>query len=176
MKNPFFHAVLTYALCATALVGYGFWYSLIEKKSTAVARLEDQIILKTETASRIASARASLAEIENDEAIIKSYFVPETGVVAFINDLEARGEKLGTVVDVLSVSMSNENTKPTLIFTLAVEGTFDAVMRTVGVVEFAPHALSISTLSLKKNADGKWRANLDLLVGSVLVNAPARTP
>lgn len=173
MTRPLVNALCAYALCAAALAGYASLYSLIEKKSAVVARLEDQITIKTEDANRAASVRASLGDIESDETTIRSYFVPETGVVAFINELETQGTELGAAIDVLSVSMSNEDTEPTLVFAVAIEGDFDAVMRTVGVIEFAPYALSLSNLSLHQRAKGTWRANVNFLVGSTPARAPA---
>lgn len=176
MKSPFFHAILACSVCVVMIIGYGVWYSVIKAKSAAVAHLENQIILKTETASRIASARTSLAEIAGDEASMQEYFVPETGVVAFINTLEALGQAQGTTVSVLSVSTSNAGTRPALTLSITVKGTFDAVMRTVGAIEYAPYDLSISTLSLGQEDSKSWHANLTLLVGSVSASAAASTP
>lgn len=173
MIKPLFSALVAYALCAGALMGYASWYSLVEKKSAVVVRLEDQVTIKTEAASRVASTRASLAEIESDESSIRNYFVSETGIVAFIDGLEARGQGIGAAIDVLSVSMSEEKTDPTLIFTVAVEGDFDAVMRTVGIIEFSPYALLVSNLSLRRSAAGDWRADLNFRVSAAPAPAPA---
>lgn len=174
MKSPLFHAILAGAVCVVMITGYGVWYVIVEAKSIAVAEVENQISTKTETANRIASARASLAEISGDEDSLWNYFVPETGVVAFINNLEAQGKMLGATVQVLSVSTSGASTQSALTFTLTINGTFDAVMRTVGAIEYAPYDLSISTLSLGQDAKNSWHATLDLLVGSV--SASAKTP
>lgn len=176
MKSPFIHIVFVCSVCAAMIVGYGFWYSVIENKSTAVANLENQIVTKTKTAARIASVRASLAEIAGDEASMQNYFVPETGVVAFITDLEEQGHKQGTTVSVLSVSTSGAGAQPTLTFSLTINGAFDAVMRTVGAIEYAPYDLSISTLVLGKTDESGWHANLSLLVGSVPPRAATSTP
>ena len=176
MKSPLMHAILAYSVCIVMIIGYGFWYTVIGAKSTAVANLESQIVTKTDTMSRIASARASLAEIAGDEASMQSYFVPETGVVAFINNLEAQGHTQGATVSVLSVSTSDAGTQPTLTFTLTIKGTFDAVMRTVGAIEYAPYDLSISTLSLGQESSNSWHADLNLLVGSVPAGVATSTP
>ena len=68
------------------------WYAAVGAKSVEVVNLEDKVVIKTETINRVASSRASLAEIADDEATIRSYFVPEIGVVAFIDSLQSRGE------------------------------------------------------------------------------------
>ena len=176
MKSPLVHILIASLVCVSTITCYGFWYSAVRDKSTVATLLENKIIAKTETARRIASARASLADIAGDEASMRSYFVPETGVVSFIDNLEAQGKKLGTTVNVLSVSAGGAETQPTLIFSLTISGKFDAVMRTLGAIEYAPYDLSVSTLSIQQDGKNEWSANVSLLVGSVTVTAATRTP
>ena len=164
------------AACGITIIGYGFWYAAIEAKSAAVAELKNEVTTKNENAGRIASARASLAELAGSEEIIQGYFVPETGVVAFINNLEARGRKQGAVVSVLSVSTSATEKSPTLVFSLTISGSFDAVMRTVGVIEYAPYDLSVSALSITHDGEKSWRADLTIRVGSASASVATTTP
>jgi hypothetical protein len=154
-------------ICVAALAGYGVWYSAIAAKSATVAALQDGIDTKTETINRIAATRATLADIASDEAVVQNYFVPELGVVTFIDALEARGKELKASISVLSVSTSGTSARPTLTLTLSVEGTFDAVMRTLGSIEYAPYSLSLTTLSVMQDDGGTWRADVKLVVGSV---------
>lgn len=174
MKSHFVHAIITFSLCVCTLVGYGFWYAAVANKSTIVASLQNQIDTKTESAARVASARAALAEIAGDESAVRSYFVPETEIVSFIDDLVARGRALSATVKILSVSSDISHNQSTLSFSLTVKGTFDSVMRAVGMIEYAPYNLSISKLSLGKDEKDIWRANIELLVGSVPAS-PAAT-
>ena len=70
-------------------------------------------------------------------------------MVGFINGLEAQGQALGTTVSVLSVS-AGTGKQPTFMLSLTIEGTFDTVMRTVGVIEYAPYDISLySFLSIR---------------------------
>ncbi len=177
MKSPLTHFILALTACTIVLVGYGFWYAAVSAKSAAVASLQDQISTKTETISRMAAARATLAELSGDEAVVQGYFVPETGVVAFIDSLESRGQAQGAGVSVLSVSTSGTTAQPALTLLLTVTGTFDAVMRTIGAIEYAPYDISIATLSVGKgDAKDSWRADLKLLVGSVAADTVTPTP
>lgn len=167
MKSTFFHLVLASSVCAIVVIGYGFWYAAVDAKSVAVATLENQIAAKTTTAKRVASSRASLTDIAGDEATIRNYFVSEAGVVAFIDALQARGKAQGAIVDVLSVSSAGAaTTEKSLVLSLAVSGTFSAVMNTVGAIEYAPYDITVSELSVTKTKDG-WHAALRILVGSV---------
>ncbi len=176
MKSPFTHLIVMSLICVAVLAGYGAWYAVIVAKSASVAALQDDIDTKTESVSLMSTARAALSEIADDEATVQSYFVPETGVVAFIDSLEARGRLLGATVDVLSVSAGKTLSKPTLAFALSIEGTFDAVMRTVGAIEYAPYAISVSTFSIGQGEKQRWRASLNLLVGSVAATTATSTP
>ena len=179
MKSSLAHLLIASAVCVVTILCYGFWYATVGAKSAAVAQLESQISTKTETAGRIASARASLAGAADNEADIQGYFVPETGVVAFINNLEAQGRTQNASVSVLSVSTSVVDAQPTLTFSLTIRGAFDAVMRTIGVIEYLPYDLSVSTLSITRDGQDEknsWRADLTLLVGSVKADVTTKTP
>lgn len=176
MKSPLLHLVLAGLTCVALLAGYGIWYASVEAKSAAVANLDNQIATKTEIESRIISTRASLAEIAGDEATIQSYFVSETGVVAFIDYLDTQGKTLGTAVNVLSVSTSGTGAQSVFIFSLSITGTFDAVMRTIGAIEYAPYDLTIARLTLHREAENEWYADLGLRVGSVPARATPSTP
>jgi hypothetical protein len=167
MKSPLTQLTVSIILCVAAVVGYGVWYATISAKSTAVAKLESSILAKTEAANRIAAARTMLAGIANNDEIVRGYFVPETGVVAFIDALEAQGKEQGAAVSVLSVSTEGTAAQPSFALSLAVKGTFEAVMRTVGAIEYVPYNLSISALAVTQDAKNLWHADLTLRVGSV---------
>jgi len=172
MKSLFARAVVTFAASAGILFGYWIWYGIVADKSSAVASLQDQITTKTETASRIASARVALSEIAGDEDIVRNYFISEDGVVAFINDLEAHGRAQGAEVSVLSVSTNTSSTSPSLLLSLSIKGPFSSVLRTVGTIEYAPYDLSIPELSVVQDVKNVWRADFKILVGSVKMNTP----
>lgn len=167
MKSSFSHLAAALGICIVSIVGYGVWYGTISSKSAVVAGLQDQIDTRTETADRIAAVRATLADIASDEATVQDYFVPEANVVSFINSLEEHGKTLGATVGVLSVSTGGTAIQPLLILSLTITGTFDSVMRTAGVIEYAPYDLSITNLSVSQNAKDLWHADLKMSVGSV---------
>ncbi|MCR4333469.1 MAG: hypothetical protein NUV60_00385 [Patescibacteria group bacterium] len=167
MKSSFSHLIGALMVCIIVSIGYGMWYVAISEKSMAVEKLQNVIDTKTETVSRIATTRATLAGVANDETVVQGYFVPETKVVTFIDSLETHGKTQGAIVKVLSVSTTGTTAQPTLSLSLVISGTFDAVMRTVGTIEYAPYALSISTLSVLRDAKDSWHADLKVLVGSL---------
>lgn len=171
MKSSLTHLSIALSVCAASFIGYGIGYAALSAKSAEVAALQGQIDTKTETVNRIAATRATLASIANDEAIVQNYFVPETSIVSFINELEAHGKLQGATVSVLSVAKSGTDTQPELAFSLTTTGTFDAILRTVGSIEFMPYNILTSALSVTQEAKDSWRADLKLLVGSTPTNA-----
>lgn len=176
MKSAFIHLILAFVICAAALVSYGILYRAVATASVAVTALQSQIDAKTKVVSRMAATRAAFADIAGDEAAVQQYFISETGVVAFIDDLEALGRVNGAATTkVLSVSADDASAQPTFTFALSIMGTFGAVMRTVGAIEYAPYAISISSLSVGQNAKNDWHADLTFIVGSNATSAPPKT-
>ena len=177
MKSHLIQLILALVVCAAALVGYWVWYGAVASTSAAVTALQSQIDTKTRVANRMATTRSALAEIVGDEAVVQNYFISETGVVAFIDSLEALGRVNGaTAVNVLSVSTGGASAQPTFTFTLSIKGTFDAVMRAVGAIEYAPYDISISSLAIGQDAKNVWHADLTFLVGTSAASAPPNTP
>lgn len=175
MRSPFVHLLLALGIAIAAIVGYSIGYSMISNKSTMTADLEKRIATATANLNSMSSARAMLGQIAGDEAKVQSYFVSEADVVGFINYLESHGAAQKATVDVLSVSSGGIPEQPTLLLSLTIEGTFDAVMRTVGVMEYAPYDVAISTFSVNQNAKNSWRADVTLTVGSIPVSTASTT-
>lgn len=176
MKSSFFHLLVWIFICAVVIIGQIFWYVVISNKSIAVADLQRQIDTKKETAERISSARTALAEIAGDESVVQSYFVPENGVVPFIENLETRVRAQSATMKVLSVSVGDAKKKPSLLFSVTVNGTFDSVMRSIGVIEYAPYDISVSKLSIVKDSKNNWHADIEFIVGSILPNPVTSKP
>jgi hypothetical protein len=166
MNKHLIHLGVTFVITVAVCVGYGFWYAALSAKSVAVASLQERIQARTESVKRIALAREALSEIAGDEALMQNYFVPENGVVAFIDILEGKGRAQGVVTNILSVSQGTAK-QPTFELSLTLAGTFDAVMRTIGAIEYAPYKLSVTKLLVTQGEVGNWRADLTLLVGSL---------
>ncbi len=176
MKSSLIHAVFILVLAGVAGGAFWGWLMTIETKSARVASLEQQIASNTETKKRIAKARESLAEIATYETGIQSYFVPESDVVSFITVLENASKAPGATVKVTSVSKSGSTSNPSLSIVLTISGPFEAVMLSLGKIEYAPYALTLTSFSLRKGESAEkepsvWNADLSLVVGS----SPAAT-
>lgn len=178
MKQSLTNFAVALIVAGVACAGYIFWNSVISAKSAVVADVEYRIVIKTEAASRITSVRTALAELEGDENKIALYFISKSEIVTFIDELEQQGKDLGSTVGVSSVSSVDSTDHPMLTLTFAIEGTFDAVMRTVGAIEYASYDLSISSFTMRQVSDRVWHADVKILVGSAEANTKksAQTP
>ena len=170
--KPFSRLIGMLILCAIVVACYGIWYASISAKSTTVADLERSIITKTEAVNRIAATRSTLTDIAEDEAKVQSHFVPEAGIVSFIDTLEALARARSATLKILSVATAGTTARPELTLSVSITGSFDALMRTIGSIEYSSYDLSVSTLSLAKKDTGVWQTNLTLRVGSL---PPERT-
>lgn len=166
MRSSILTATIAGTICLGALVVYGIAYSAVTAKNSAVVALQNNIDARKEAATRISYARVALSEISGDEAIIQNYFVPEAGVVAFIDDLQARGRAENASVAVLSVSTDIAGARPMLVLSISIKGIFDAMMRTIGSIENAPYDISLSALSIVQDGKNEWHADAKLVVGS----------
>lgn len=166
MRAALIQLLVAVSALLVAGAAYSFMYSAVSAKSAEAAQLQNQIRAKTEAAARVSAAKAALAEVAADEAIVRAYFVPESAVVPFIDDLESRGRALKAVVSVTSVAAKPIAGHPALSLSLTIDGSFDSVMRTVGAIEYAPYDVSVSALSLDRVEGAGWHAGLGLIVGS----------
>lgn len=168
MRSPVTHFIFMFILGVLSVLGYVFWYSIVMDERAKVVSLQDQIDLVHNTADRITLARTILSGTENDEVKMRSYFVPEANVASFINDLESRTSAQKATLSVSSVSTGGTSAHLTLKLDLIIKGTFDAVMHTIGAIEYAPYAISIPTVSVQQDDKGVWLANLKVIVGSII--------
>ena len=186
MKSPSLHLVIALLLGVAALAGYVGWYVVVSDKSGAVVDLQNRISAASESMSRMTSVRAALAEIKGDEAAVQGYFISEADIVAFINSIEALGPPQGATVSVISVSKSTLSGQAVFLLAVSVTGGFDAVMRTIGRIEYLPYDLALSTVSISQDtnltatAKKNWHADLSIVVGeiptAVATSTPAKKP
>lgn len=171
MKKPLVHLVLALLLLALALAAYAFWYGRVAALEREAADLAVQAAQADRAAADIAGARSALAKLAEDEAFFGSYFVSTTTVVSYLEDLEATGDALGSVVEVVAVTPAASR----LSISFKAAGPFAAVMRTLGAIEFGPYDATMANLTLEKTAD-EWSASGVVSVGMNPAAAPPQAP
>lgn len=176
------HALIGLGIFIAAFSAYGAWYALVGKESAEVESLATQIQVKTQNAARAQEAKSELERALQDEAAIKGYFVNTTDVVPFLESLQGLGQRLGTQVDVESVSSQPGKPHPVLLLAVRITGTFNDVERTLGAIEYEPYDTVITNLTFDTaggSAPGKpavWTAAASIRIGTTdIVKTPAST-
>lgn len=160
-----------FAILVGVLGAYGAWYVAVGKASAASAALAEQIDQKTQESARVASAREALATLSADEASIQGYLIREEDIVSFLEQLENSGTTLGSAIEVVSVGAEEGGERPHIRLSVRVTGSFDAVLRTLGAIEYGPYDSAVTNLTLdtvpaETGPSGKWNAVATFTLGT----------
>ncbi len=179
------HALIAFGIFVVALSLYAAWYAQVGKESAVAVSLADKINAKKESRTRTQEAKDELERALEDETAVKNYFVDTENVVPFLERLQDTGAQFGADVEVESVSAKTqkETGEPhdALELALRITGTFGAVERTLGAIEYQPYDTVITQLSLNTSAAGasstpQWAATLTARVGTKVGGSAAEAP
>jgi len=177
MNRPTIHLCIALGILAAACAGYGIAYHALGTLSASVAALTEEVAAKKESASAEARAAEELDRLALEEMRIRDYFVVPDNIVSFLETLQGKGVALGSAVTVVSVS-AVQAPRPHLDLSLRVQGSFDAVMRTIGSIEHSPHDISVMSLVLDaieteaEDAPTGWTATMKMNVGTASSTTP----
>lgn len=169
MSRSLLRLIVTLALLVAAFGSYAWWHTQASSATDRAAALATEIEQMRLDSERARDARDQLAAIAGDEAAVRGYLVPTQDVVPFLETLEQTGTAFGSDVEVVSVSARQEP-RSHLELSLRITGGFDAVVRTLGAIEYAPYDIELRQLGLD-TAGGSatttpWVASATLLVGT----------
>ncbi|HYE22886.1 MAG TPA: hypothetical protein VEA92_00325 [Candidatus Paceibacterota bacterium] len=172
MKNAVLTQLSIAALFLIASVAaYVFSYLHVEGIGSRIVSAETEAQQKNAELMNIHEAQSALSVLTESEARIKGYFVPATAAVSFLESVGTAGDAFGADVSVVSVNEDTAETGRTMLsLALQVRGSFEAVMRTVGTLEFAPYDITLTNISLDAtDAEGAaWTAAANFTVGTEL--------
>jgi hypothetical protein len=159
------------------LGAYAFWYAALGKASAEAAVLAENVRSKSQESEKIAAAKVALETLAEDEASIRAYLVREEEIVPFLGRLEETGAGLGASVDVVSVSTETLAERNRIMLSVKIEGTFDAVLRTLGSIEYGPYDSSVErvtfdTVPSGETPSGEWTATVIFALGTQSTPAP----
>lgn len=180
-RTPLIHlglALGTLLMVVGGTVGMSVFTNNIEAKSLA---LHQEIVEKEQEAERVARAQETLPELALSEAMMSTYILNTADIVPFLEQLEKQGKAQGTVIEVVSVQANKTTTAQRIQLSLKISGTFDAVMRTFGTLEYGPRDIEVHTVTLDGGTDeaGKiatWTAVTALSIGAVSEAPKAKQP
>ncbi|MGB4076836.1 MAG: hypothetical protein WBK28_04005 [Minisyncoccia bacterium] len=170
-REPLIHLALSLLFVAVCAGAYTFWFFASERVHDETAVVLTQIAEHELDQARTTSARAQIEELTTEEAFVRSYFVPEEDIVLFLEHLEEIGTGDNAEVSVASVTGSAKEGH--ISVSLSVEGTFNAVLKTIGHIEHGSYAVTTESLTFESEGEGRWRAVGVFLVGTTRI---AMTP
>lgn len=162
----------------TALAAYGLWYSAVSRKAAEAAQLGSELRTLGEAGGRAASVRRAKEELDRQEALVYGHFVDNATIVPFLETIESTGRSLGAEIDVVSVGDAQGKSNQ-LQMALSITGSFDAVVRTLGAIEYQAYDTTLTsfTLDTPPTDDAVWTAAATFLVGkrpAVATTTPTR--
>lgn len=171
-RAPLFHFIGALILLIVMVVLNVLWYNTVTNESSQVTQLAGEIKAKTDDSTRAAEAKSELMTLTNDQASVQQYFVSTNDVVPFLQQLQSTGSYLGSGVQIVSVSATPGTPYGELSLALTINGSFNAVMRTLGSIEYGPYDTAINTLSFDvppgttSSSSPEWTANATFSVGT----------
>lgn len=167
MHRPLIHLVCALLVLGAVALLYGFGYSLVAKERTQADALATEVALASARADRLLVAQSSFKSLADDEALIRGHFVGAEEIVPFLETLEGTGRALGSSVEVAAVSPEGDTA---LKLSLRITGSFDSVLRTLGAIEYAPYASTLTSVTFDtpptESARRSWSATAVFLVGT----------
>ncbi len=171
MNTSFIHLGIAALVLVLAAGGYALGFHMVSEAKAEATTLAGEIAAKEAAQARGAGARARLLEVASDETFLASHFVATADIVSFLEDLEGAGDAFGAVVSVASVSGDEANQGGRITLSLSIRGSFDAVMRTLGVLEHGRYVLSSRDLVWSGGAEGEWA-----VTGTFVAETKTTTP
>lgn len=161
--------VIVLLLNLAAVGWYGFLFREIKMKNEVSSNLVNDIDARVAEENMQSSIKALAAETTVLREKLTGYSVAREGAVSFIELLETAGKNTGASVSIESVSTANvpdSTALETLRLTLNATGSWRAVIRFLGLLEFLPYEARIEQVVVSKPPQGgePWRINLALYV------------
>jgi len=162
-------SALILLVAGIAVVVAGFITITHAKKSTET--LAATVAEKKQESLRVTLATAALPRLVESEVALDMHVVREEDIVPFLNKLETQGRAQGASVEVVSVSPDTSADAPRISVSLKLVGSFDAVERTLGVIEYNNYDSYVSSVTFEVSKDtslkkSEWTAFVILSLGT----------
>jgi hypothetical protein len=167
-RTPLIHLIAAGLFLLAAIAAYAFWYRHVNALSSEAAELSAQLQTLGDAGGRASSVRRDLEEVGRQEADVYRRFVGTDTIVTYLEAVEATGRGLGAKVTVVSVAdaPARAGHPPELQMAFQITGSFDAVMRTLGAIEYQAYDTTLSNVTLDTPTGDNWTAAANFLIGT----------
>jgi hypothetical protein len=159
---------------------YVFWYLMVSQASSRVASLQNTLASKGDESAQILSARRTLALLQAEDIVFDRYFIDEVDIIPFLEGIEGAGDEFQAVTEVVSVAKEGGPEGTRLVVSVSIKGSFDSVMRTLGVLEHGPYDITTTGLTLahlpqEETSPARWNLAVSFSVGTKATIASPQT-
>lgn len=150
-RNSYIQLGVAFVILATAVGALIAATIITNQERERAESLISDIATKRLESMRVAAAKEALPALAADELAITQYFVKADDIVPFLEKLQKTGATQKTVVEVLSVSGDPAKSNTRISISLKITGSFDAVMRTLGTIEYSPYDIALTNVTLESD-------------------------
>lgn len=170
MKSEIIQLSIAVLALLIALAAYMFTFREVSQLQEESFLLAQEIESAQTKERRIARAEEVLGTVIEQESRIQSRFVTADTIVEFLGSLEGIENRTGAGIEVLSVS--TEDAGGNFKINVTVDGSFGAVMKTVGAINELPVFLTLTSGAVDTVLRGEedsenWTASLSYEVGAL---------
>jgi Tfp pilus assembly protein PilO len=159
IRSSFIRLGIFSALLVAACVGYGVCYAMVSAESAQASTLANQISSQNNAATELVKAKSETMQLSTQQATIDQYFVSTNNIVPFLEQLQSIGKYLGSDVEVSSVAATPGTPYGEITLALTINGSFTAVARTIGAIEYQPYNVTLTSLTLSAVPGGDSTAS-----------------
>ena len=153
MKNRILiHVGVATLVLILAGLGLVLWQHVVSEERAKIERLREEAALLEEHTKRV-EGREELLLLEDEERYVEERLLAVSDIVSFLSAFERKGNQHGAEVEVVSVSEKQEGR---VVIAFSVSGSFDAVMRTLGSIEYEQYASAIENVTLETAPGEAW--------------------
>lgn len=171
MNKNYIPLVTALVILALTLILYVGWLYSVSQISTSIRTTQAEIVKATQESMQGARTKEALLALSSNAEVIRGYFVEKESLVTFLEALSKTGTALGSTLEIVSVSDSKDAQGfPRIVVALKIQGSFDAVLRTVGALEQGPYDSKVETMHIEARqldtVGEAWTASVTLSVGA----------
>lgn len=162
-------AILSVAAIAVSIGAYVFMYRTAMQSAVSAAAARASVAAAKD-AEREAEEQGSIYQkTAAARASLPSFLVNDNNALAFIQKVESVGKESGAAVSISSLSSGAApgSSKQAVSAIVSMNGSWQAVMRAIGLVESLPYALSVRSVNLNSSPAAvapAWSASISLSV------------
>ncbi len=155
-------------LLILSFVVLGIFYSMVAKQKVAYVNSTKERIEAEARKTSLETLVKTLDETKEERALLMSRILRDEQVVDFLSLIETLGREQGAALKTNSLnSVSLNDTFESLVISITVEGSYDAVMQVLKLFEHLPYQVVISSVRIE-NEDGvgvlSWKGSFEMSV------------